>query len=254
MDVADDVDAVGGVRGGRLDRRRRAIRADQRRLHGRGPVGVRPDAGERDVRPARASRRRRRTRPRPRRPSRSRTPAARGRHRPSPASSRGPGRRTSVISSSGASPVENGPVKNPSTGIVRSPLTERATISASSASRQAARSDAGIGVGDRAADRAPVADLDVADRRQRVAEQAVVPGRRLGELAVRGHGADRQPTVRQPADALELAQPADVDQPVGRPEPELEERQQALAAGQHLDRAVRPGDGLSASSSEAERW
>ena len=75
---------------------------------------------------------------------------------------------------------------------------------------QAGRSERRIGVGDGPADRAPVADLDVADGVQGVAQQAVVPRRGFGQLAVGRHRTDRQPAVGQLANALESAQSPDI--------------------------------------------
>ena len=88
----------------------------------------------------------------------------------------------------------------------------------------------GVGVGDRAADRAPVADLDVADVRERVGEEPVVAEDGVAQHLVIGRqGPDRDPAVRQPSDALQLGQPSDVDEGLRPGQPELHERQQALA-------------------------
>ena len=63
------------------------------------------------------------------------------------------------------------PSKNPSSDTTRSPRRDRRTAEYPSAIRTAGRSEPGIRVGDGAADRAPVADLDVADRRQGVSQR-----------------------------------------------------------------------------------
>jgi hypothetical protein len=98
-----------------------------------------------------------------------------------------------------------------------------------------------VGVGNGAADRADVPDLDVADRRYGVLEHAVVHRRRLHELGVRRERADRDPAVGELANAAQLGQATDVDElgRLGQPEPH--QRQDALAAGDDLRRAARAG-------------
>ena len=89
----------------------------------------------------------------------------------------------------------------------------------------------GVGLAERAAQRAPVADdrvgddpLGVAEDRERVGE-----GVGLQELAVAGHRADPD-VVGLDADVAELAvQVVDVDQVLRRGQPELHHRQQAVA-------------------------
>ena len=58
--------------------------------------------------------------------------------------------------------------------------------------------------------------------------------RRLEQVGVGREGTDRQPPVIELPDAREPRQATDIDERVGRAETKLEERQQALAAGQQL--------------------
>ena len=90
---------------------------------------------------------------------------------------------------------------------------------------------------------------------QRVLEQAVVARRRVerarGTWSGRRSPAGRRRSWRMPWSSRE---PADVDERLGRREPQLEQRQQALAAGEDLGRR-RPRRGCrSASSRLAGRW
>ena len=86
-------------------------------------------------------------------------------------------------------------------------------------------------MGDRPADRAAVADLDVAD----VDASRQEPELRRGDqqVGVGRQGADRDAPSSAVA-ALELGEPADVDERRVDGQAELQERQQALAAGQDL--------------------
>ena len=93
-----------------------------------------------------------------------------------------------------------------------------------------------VGVRDGATDRAPVADLDVADPGDAVPRE--VERGRLERLGVRRQRAELEAAVRGRADALQLRQPADVDESLWLCEPELHERQEAHAAGQDLGLAV----------------
>ena len=74
----------------------------------------------------------------------------------------------------------------------------RQTIVAFTARRKAGQSTGRVGVGDRAADRAPVADLRVADDAGHLAEPRVVvdDDRVLVDLAVGRAGADPELVVR----------------------------------------------------------
>ena len=93
----------------------------------------------------------------------------------------------------------------------------------------------GVGVGDRTADGAAVADLGVPDERRRLGEQrhgthdlGVGADRRLG-----GAGADPDRAVRT-LDTAEGIDPADVDEVLEDRQPEGEHRDEALAPGEHL--------------------
>ena len=84
------------------------------------------------------------------------------------------GTRISVSISCCSSALSNGPVKNAAAGIVRSPSGPCATSSASSVSRIVRQVGCRIAVRDRAADRAAVAHLRVADQRGGLADQRAV--------------------------------------------------------------------------------
>ena len=99
----------------------------------------------------------------------------------------------------------------------------------------AGRSDAGIGVGDRAADRATVTDLGVADLAGGVRQQrhVLLQERRRLDVHVAGQGADGD-VVAAVADVRQVAEATDVDQHGRLGEAELHHRQQAVAAGDEL--------------------
>ena len=144
MDVVGDLDPFGRMGGSRRDGRRRAVRAGQGGLDAR----ARGTRGRRRP-PARCSRsrcprRRLRRRPLRHRRAHSPTPAAPATRTPTRRHRAGRAAGSRSGSRSSARSVWNGPSKNPSIGI--DPLTARtsgATISASRASRQAGRSEAG---------------------------------------------------------------------------------------------------------------
>ncbi len=94
-----------------------------------------------------------------------------------PALSSGRGRRTCVSSSSWRRLVTNAPSQKSAARTSRVPLLDWSTSSASSAISAAGRSLAGSAWASAAADGPPVAHLDIADGRQRVAEHAVVDRR-----------------------------------------------------------------------------
>ena len=91
----------------------------------------------------------------------------------------------------------------------------------------------GVGLRQRAADRAAVADRGIGDHLLGVDEDREVPGEQLGleQLAVAGHRPDPDLPVRLP-DVGELVEVVDVDQALGVGEPQLHHRQQAVPAGQ----------------------
>jgi hypothetical protein len=101
----------------------------------------------------------------------------------------------------------------------------------------------GIAVREVAAHRRQVAHQWIGDHRHGVREQRVLAVNQLGALEVRLTGAA---TDRQPAafflDVLEAGDAADVNQVAGAGQPQLEQRQQALAAGQHLGVVAVPGE------------
>ena len=89
-----------------------------------------------------------------------------------------------------------------------------------------------VGVGDGAPDRAPVADLDVADAEDAVAGE--VERCRLEDLGVGGECPELEPTVGRGARAAQLRQPADVDQGAGAGQTQLHQRQDAHPTGDDL--------------------
>ncbi len=93
----------------------------------------------------------------------------------------------------------------------------------------------GIGMGDRAADRPPVADLRIADMAREIDEARVVvdDDRVLHDLAVRRASPDAELVVRL-HDAVETGDVLDVHQQRRLGEPELDQRDQAVAAGEDL--------------------
>ncbi len=119
--------------------------------------------------------------------------------------------------------------------IVRSPVWLRQTIVALSAMQDRRPVRRRVGVGDGAADRAPVADLRVADRGGHVVEEriAVADDRRLVDLAMGRPGADDEVVVGL-GDAVEAGHVAQVDEQGRLGEPELDQREEAVAAGQQL--------------------
>ena len=88
---------------------------------------------------------------------------------------------------------------------------------------------------ERAAERAAVAHLRVADRARDRPEQRRLRGHHVGrrEVVVAGARADGQ-LVAVDARVAQLVQPPDVDQQLGRGEPQLHHRQQRVAAREHL--------------------
>ena len=93
----------------------------------------------------------------------------------------------------------------------------------------------GVGVGDRAADGAAVADLEVADHAASPGEQRHRLDRRfvvLG-LGLAGHRPDREGPVRA-LDAAQLVDPVEVDDVLEAGEAQRQHRHEALAAGEHL--------------------
>jgi hypothetical protein len=103
-------------------------------------------------------------------------------------------------------------------------------------------------VGDRAADRASVAHLGVADLAGDLRQQGHLGPQQLGVLDVVVAG--ERPDAHLPAPVAhvgQVADPPDVDQHRGHGEPQPHERQQRVAAGQQLGVVTvlgQDGDGL----------
>ena len=91
-------------------------------------------------------------------------------------------------------------------------------------------------MGDRPTDRPAVADLHVADVRDRL--DGDLQGGRVEDLGVRRERPDLQAAVGLRPDALELVEAADVHEGLGAREAQLHQRQQALAAGDDLGPAA----------------
>ena len=90
-------------------------------------------------------------------------------------------------------------------------------------------------MGQAAADRASIPDLDVADLGHRVSQERTVLAHQSGGFhrPLTGHGPDGQVAVVDP-DAVEPGDLVEVHQVCRPREPEVEERDEALPAGQHL--------------------
>ena len=97
-----------------------------------------------------------------------------------------------------------------------------------------------IGVRDVAADRAAIPDRRIADDRRRLRQRGsrVAQIRRCRQVGVRRERADADP-IALSRDAAQLGDPADVDDGRRRRQPQLQQRQQAVAAGQELRAGVR---------------
>ena len=107
---------------------------------------------------------------------------------------------------------------------------------------------AGIAVGDIAAERADIAHLRVGDHQRGLAQDRDLRGQQIGadQLVLRGHGADDD-VAAVGADAFEVGDARKVDQMVGRGEPQLHHRDQAVAAGERarvLAEIGEQGDGF----------
>ena len=149
------------------------------------------------------------------------------------------GMRISVSTSVGSIAVWKVSTKKSRAAIVRSPFTLRQTSVAPRGDQHGRPVRRRIGVGAGAADRAPVADLRIADAAGGLVD-APDSARRSGVSWMR-RWVTRAPIRSSPScldDAVEAGDVADVDQQGRRGEAELEERQQAVAAGQDLGVAV----------------
>ena len=176
----------------------RGIGPDQRGLGVAGPHGGRAHAEQRRSRPARPARRRRGARRPPRRRGRSRR---RGGRTPRPPTRTVPvqtGKRTAVSTSAGSRHVVHVETKNSAAGTVRTPAGPRDDELGVEREGDGGQLRRRVGVGDRPADRAPVADLEVPDQRNGPSQQR--HGSDLGgalDLRLTGHGA-RPPRSRRP--------------------------------------------------------
>ncbi len=135
----------------------------------------------------------------------------------------------------------NGPVKNSAAGIVRSPSGPAGDELRVEREHHGAEVGSRIGVGDRAADRAAVANLRVADQLHRPRDQRAA-GRQhriADERGVPGERADRDP-VAVLADVAEVVEPADVDEHRRARDAELHRGEERVAAGEHLRVLVAP--------------
>ena len=90
-------------------------------------------------------------------------------------------------------------------------------------------------MGDRAADRAAVTDLRIADMAGGMGQQRRVLVQQIGglDVAVAGEGADRD-VVAAVTDVRQVGDAADVDQHRRLGQAQLHQRQQAVAAGEEL--------------------
>ena len=105
-----------------------------------------------------------------------------------------------------------------------------------------------VGVAQAAADGPAVADLEMPDPRERIGQERHVPGGERAPLhgALSGHRPDGEAAVPDP-DVRQLPDAVEVDQPLGRGEPHVQDREEALAAGEELRRVAmlaELGDGL----------
>ena len=180
--------------------------------------------------PARSGRRRRRRRRWP-----SRWPG--GRTSGSPRARPGVrGTRTAVSSSSGSRRSRRTRRRSRPPATLRRPARALQLHRAAERDQRHRQVGRWVGVRERAADRAAVADLRVADLRGgrgRAAARRPGPGRRRPASACRVAApiTSSSPSMR---DAGQLGQPADVDEHRRGGQPQLHHRQQRVAAGQQL--------------------
>ena len=92
-----------------------------------------------------------------------------------------------------------------------------------------------IGVGQRPAERAPVADLEMTDEWRRSGQKRHGTGHRRVtlDLGLASHGSDAEGAVPS-FDTTELVHPVEIDDVVEPGQSQRHDRHQALAPGQHL--------------------
>ena len=196
-------------------------------------TGVAADAEQRDRRPAdpavvrpahRTQRRRWRSRRGGGRPPRRRTPTR------SPQT----GKRMAMSTSSSASAVVQVPTKKSAAGTVRAPAGPAIVELGVEGERDGRVLGGRVGVGDRPADRAAVADLEVADqRRGRGQERHVAMS--LPTSTSPGGPSHRPRRARSTRSSRRSDATRPMSTSVCEPgQPEVEHRDQALAAGEHL--------------------
>ena len=145
------------------------------------------------------------------------------------------GKCTAVRISSSPTVVVHVPTKNSDAGTRRVPLVPADLELGVERQRDRRQLRRGVGVGDRPADGAAVADLEVTDERDRLGEQRHrLAGRRVVlDRALRRHRLDRERAVRT-GDPAQVVDPVEVDDVLEAREPQRQHRHQALPAGQHL--------------------
>ena len=137
--------------------------------------------------------------------------------------------------SSGSTAVVHVPRKNSAAGTGRTPLASRDLDLGVQGDGDGRVLRRGIGVRERTADRAAVADLEVADQRRRPASS----GHRRGLAAVAldgGAGGPSRRSARAPSTRSmpsRLGDPVEVDEVLEPVEAQRQHRHQALAAGEH---------------------
>ena len=166
-------------------------------------------------------------------------------------------RRSPVSSSSGSSAVDHTPVKKSAAGDGAGARRLRRTwnvgVEGEGHGRVLGRR---VGVGQRAADRAPVADLEVADVRRGRAEQrhvAAATSARARASAVAVTAPIRDVAVRR-GRCLAARRRGRGRRGARTGEPQGEHRHQALAAGEHLRLVARVASSATASANVVGAW
>ena len=110
-------------------------------------------------------------------------------------------------------------------------------------------------MGDRPADRAAVADLEVTDERDRLGEQwHRLAGRGVVlDRALRRHRVHREGAVRA-GDTTQVVDPIEVDDVLEARQTQRQHRHQALSTGQHLGLVAVLGEQRVTSESDSGAW